>query len=197
MCCAFPEQSADIIGEEHPQPHHGQVFRHKLHGRLLVIKKDEHTFQEQIVCDAVLPKGIATINGNAAGRYSEHGGSGGIACLEADGLSQQSHYDAPVKSQMGGKKNEAPVSAEHMQHSRKGHPAPDGEKSKDIPAHHDPADHGAQHGKEHQNGKDGLEYPKGEIDSTSKVSEAPQAARVKESVFKKLHKESGRGKSGC
>lgn len=57
----FPNEFTHIVSEKDKQPHHGQVFRQELKGRLLVVEEHEHGAKEEIIHQPVFYKSIDTV----------------------------------------------------------------------------------------------------------------------------------------
>ena len=111
----------------------------------------------------MLEEGVHTITGDPGGQHPEDRSAEGRRFLVPDCLPRRAQYDPPVEAQVSRQQEKAPIGAQQMRRPGQPHVALCGQEVEYIPAHPDPAEHGAQHTQKNQQDESGLQDPEGRV----------------------------------
>ncbi len=111
----------------------------------------------------MLEEGVHTIIGDHGGQHPEDRSAEGGRLSVSGCLPHRAQYHPPVEAQVGRQQEKPPVGTQQMRRPGQTHVALGGQEVEHIPAHPDPAEHGAQHTQKDQQSEGGLQDPVGRV----------------------------------
>ena len=109
----------------------------------------------------MLEEGVHTITGDHGGQHPEDRSAEGRGLPVPDRLPRRAQHDPPVEAQVGRQQEKSPIGAQQVRCPGQPHMTLCGKEVEHIPAHPDPAEHGAQHTQKDQQSDGGLQDPVG------------------------------------